>query len=285
MGAAVDALRAALRGHGYVDGKNVALEVLWGDGDSQRLRRLAAEIVVRTPNLIVTHGTPASLAVKGATAEIPVVLVSIGDPVGTGLVASLSKPGGNITGVSNIDIGLTAKRLELLKETVSGLAHVAVLHNSTNPSSKLQLEETAAAARKLGLRLQLADVRTPGELAEAFAAVAKHRCEGMTVLADPMFIGQRGRISELALMNRLPTVYARVENVEAGGLMSYGPRLVDQFAQGAAYIDKILKGAKPSDLPVEQPIKFELVINLNTARSLGLTVPSHLQLRADRTIG
>jgi len=285
MGAALEAMRAALRSQGHVDGKDVALEVFWGDGDAQRLRKLAAEIVVRAPRVIVTHGTPASMAVKGTTTGIPVVVVSIGDPVGTGLVASLSKPGGNITGVSNIDIGLAAKRLELLKETVPSFAHVAVLHNSTNPSSKLQLEETGAAARKLGARLYLAEVRTPGELAEAFVAVSKQRCQGMTVLADPMFIGQRRRIAELALLNRLPTVYARVENVEAGGLMSYGPRLVDQFAQGATYIDKILKGAKPSDLPVEQPTKFELVINLNTARALGVTVPPQLQLRADRTIG
>ena len=280
----VEALRAGLRDLGYVEGKNVAIEYRWAEGKSERLRELAAELVRLKMDVLVTHTTPGSLAAKRATTTIPIVITTVGDPVGVGLAASLGRPGGNITGLSNLDTGLAAKRLELLKEVLPKLARVAVLRNPTNASSVLQFTETQAAARSLGMELQLADVRDPKELEGAFSAIAKASSGALSVLADAIFISRQKQIADFAMTSRLPSVFARNENVEAGGLMSYGSTLVDQFRQAATYVDKILKGAKPAELPIEQPTRYELVINLKTARALGLAIPQSVLIRADRVI-
>jgi putative ABC transport system substrate-binding protein len=232
----------------------------------------------------VVWGTPASIAIAQATSTLPIVILSVTDPVGSGLVASLARPGRNITGVSNLSRDLSGKLLELLVQVVPGISRIAALRNPLNPGSALHLNETETAARELGLELQLVEARAPEDLEGAFAAIRRGRARGVVVLTDAMFIGQRHRIAELATKSRLPTVFARRENAEGGGLMSYGPSLSGQFLRAATYVDKILKGARPADLPIEQPTKFELVINLKTAKTLGLTIPPSLLARADEVI-
>jgi putative ABC transport system substrate-binding protein len=211
-------------------------------------------------------------------------MVGVGDPVGTGFVRSLGPPGGNITGVSNNDVGLAAKRLALLKEVVPNLSLVAVLRNPTSPAGDLQFRETQVAARSLGIETQLVDVRDPKELDSAFAVMVKGHVGAFAVMGDPLFLSQQKRIANLATTSRLPSVFTRNENVEAGGLMSYGPTLAAQFRQAATYVDKILEGAKPGDLPVEEPTRMYLMINLKTAKALGLTIPPSLLQRADQVI-
>jgi len=273
-----------MRERGYVDGQNIVIDYRWAEGTSKQLDDVAADLVHSKVALIVAWGTPAVIAAKRATSRIPIVMASVGDPVGAGLVASLARPGGNVTGVSNMDVGLAAKRLELLREVLPKLSQMFALRNPTNPAAVLQFAETQAAARSLGIELQLVDVRDPKELESAFSAMAKARAGALTVLADPMFVTQRKQIANLAIRSRIPSVFARNENVEAGGFISFGPTLVYQFRQAAIYAVKILEGAKPADLPVEQTAKMELVINLKTAKALGLTIPQSLLLRADEVI-
>ncbi len=282
--APMEAFTQGLRELGYVDGRNIAIENPWVEGTREGFDDLAVDLVRSKVDLIVTWGTPATKAAKQATSTIPVIMVGVGDPVGAGLVASLARPGGNITGVTNLDVGLAAKRLELLKEVLPKLTRVVVLRNPTNPSGVLQFAETQAAARSLGMALQLVDARSPKEIEGAFAAMAKTRAGALTVLADPLFISWQKQIANLAMTGRLPSVFARRENAEAGGLMSYGPNLTDLFRQAATYVDKILKGAKPGDLPIEQPTRFYLVINSKTAKALGIKIPQSVLLRADKVI-
>ena len=282
--APMEAFTQGLRELGYVDGRNIAIENPWVEGTREGFDDLAVDLVRSKVDLIVTWGTPATKAAKQATSTIPVIMVGVGDPVGAGLVASLARPGGNITGVTNLDVGLAAKRLELLKEVLPKLTRVVVLRNPTNPSGVLQFAETQAAARSLGMAPQLVDARSPKEIEGAFAAMAKTRAGALTVLADPLFISWQKQIANLAMTGRLPSVFARRENAEAGGLMSYGPNLTDLFRQAATYVDKILKGAKPGDLPIEQPTRFYLVINSKTAKALGIKIPQSVLLRADKVI-
>jgi len=277
-------LSTGLRELGYVEGKNIVFEYRFAEDKYERLPDLAAGLVRDKVDVIVVHSTPGTRAAKQATRTIPIVMVNVADPVGTGLVARLARPGGNITGVSNIDVGLAAKRLELLKEVLPKLSLVGVLRNPNNPSGELQFKETQAAARSLGINIQLFDVRDRKELESAFSVMAKARADAFTVMGDPLFLSQQKHIANLATTTRLPSVFARNENVEAGGLMSYGPTFADQFRQAVTYVDKIFKGEKPGDLPVENPTRMYLVINLKTAKALGLTIPPSLLLRADQVI-
>jgi putative ABC transport system substrate-binding protein len=277
-------LRAGLRELGYVEGKTIVFEYRFAEAKYERLPGLAAELVRNKVDVIVAHATPGTRAAKEATSTIPIVMVSVADPVGTGFVASLSRPGGNITGVSNNDVGLAAKRLGLLKEVVPKLSLVAVLRNPTSPAAELQSRETQAAARSLGIETQLVDVRDAKELESAFAVMVKGRAGAFTVMGDPLFLDQQKQMANLAMTKRLPSVFSRSENVAAGGLMSYGPTLAAQFRQAVTYVDKILKGAKPGDLPVEEPTRMYLMINLKTAKALGITIPPSLLGRADEVI-
>jgi putative tryptophan/tyrosine transport system substrate-binding protein len=279
-----DGFRQGMRETGHVEGKDFVIEGRFAEGQYQRIPGLAEELVRMKVDVIVVWGTPASIAIAQATSTLPIVILSVTDPVGSGLVASLARPGRNITGVSNLSRDLSGKLLELLVQVVPGISRIAALRNPLNPGSALHLNETETAARELGLELQLVEARAPEDLAGAFAAIRRGRARGVVVLTDAMFIGQRHRIAELATKSRLPTVFARRENAEGGGLMSYGPSLSGQFLRAATYVDKILKGARPADLPIEQPTKFELVINLKTAKALGLTIPQSLLQRADEVI-
>ena len=277
-------LRAGLRELGYVEGKNIIFEYRFAEAKYERLPGLAAELIRSKVDVIVVHASPGSRAVKQATSTIPIVMLAVGDPVGTGFVASLAHPGGNITGVSNIDTILDGKRLQLLKELLPKLSRVAVLRNPANPVSELQFREIQAAARSLGIETQTFDVRDPMELESVFSVIAKAHADALTVIADPMFLSQRNQIANLTITKRLPSIFARNENVKAGGLMSYGSTLADQFHLATTYVDKILKGAKPGDLPVQEPTRTYLVINLKTAKALGLTIPESLLRRADEVI-
>jgi ABC-type uncharacterized transport system substrate-binding protein len=282
----VAALRERLRELGYVEGQNLTLELRWvttAEGFSG-LDRLAADLVRSKVDLLVAWTTPVTLAAKRATSTIPIVMVSVADPVGNGLVASLSRPGGNVTGVTSVVRDLTGKQLQLLREVRPDARRIAALRNPTNPASAGAWRELQAAAESLGVQLQLVGVREPRELEPAFSALARDHAAGVVIIADPLFISERRRIAELAQQARLATVFQRSENVEAGGLMAYGAKNTEQFRQAAVYVDKILRGAKPADLPIEQPTKFELVINLKTAKALGLTIPHSLLLRADQVI-
>jgi putative ABC transport system substrate-binding protein len=277
-------LRKGLRELGYVEGKNIVVEYRFAEDRYERLQGLAAELVRNKADVIVVHSTPGTRAAKQATRTTPIVMVNVADPVGAGLVASLARPGGHITGVSNIDVGLAGKRLELLKEVLPKLSLVGVLRNPNNPSGELQFRETQAAARSLGIEVQLFDVRDRKELDGAFSMMAKAGADAFTVMGDPLFLSQQNQIANLATTKRLLSVFARNENAEAGGLMSYGPTFADQFRQAAIYVDKILKGANPGDLSVEEPTRMYLVINLKTAKALGLTIPPSLLARADQVI-
>ena len=277
-------LRTGLRERGYVEGKNIVFEYRFAEDKYERLPDLAAELVRDKVDVIVVHSTPGTRAAKQATRTIPIVMVNVADPLGAGLVASLARPDGNTTGVSNIDVGLAAKRLELLKEVLPKLSLVGVLRNPSNPSGEPQFKETQAAARSLGIKIQLFDVQDRKELESAFSVMAKARADAFTVMGDPLFLSQQKSIANLATTKRLPSVFPRNENVEAGGLMSYGPTFADQFRQAATYVDKIFKGEKPGDLPVENPTRMYLVINLKTAKALGLTISQSLLQRADQVI-
>ena len=279
------AFRQGLRDLGYVEGQNIAIEYRWAEGRFERLPDLAAELVRLKVDVIVSVVTQASLAAKNATRTIPIVMVAAGDPLGSGLVASLARPGGNVTGPSSMLAELAGKELELLKETVPNVSRVAVLWNPANAVWQAQmLRATEVAARALGLQLQLLEARGPDELEGAFAAMTRERASALLVQVDVIFALHARRIADLAAKRRLPAMYGSREHVEAGGLISYAPNVPDVFRRAATYVDKILKGAKPADLPVEQPTKFELVINLKTAKALGLTIPQAVLIRADEVI-
>ena len=279
-----ESLRIGLRGLGYVEGQSIALVERNSEGRNERLTDLASELVRLNANIIVTWGTPATLAAKQATTTIPIVIAGVGDPVRSGLVSSLAHPGGNVTGLTVLGPGLAAKRLELLKEAVPNMSRVAFLWNPANPDQKFSLNEAQAGARALGVTLHSVEARSREELEQAFAAMRQSRPSALLMTADAVHQRHIGRIVAFASETRLPAMYQLKDAVERGGLMSYGASLPDLGRRAAIYIDKILKGAKPADLPVEQPTKFELVINLKTAKALGLTIPQTLLLRADQMI-
>jgi putative ABC transport system substrate-binding protein len=280
----VGPFREGLRELGYIEGQNILIEYRWAEGKYERLAALVAELLSRNVEVIVTAGTPASHAVKKATTSVPLVMVAVGDPVASGLVPSLTRPAGNITGLTSISEEIEAKRLELLREVVPNVAHVAALGNFGNASQKQAFEALRAAAAALRIKLLSLDVRTGDQLAEAFAVMVKERPEALLVFADRVFLHNRVRIMDFATKHRLPGVHAYRELVEVGGLMSFGPNYAGMHRRAAYYVDRILKGAKPSDLPVERPRTFELVINLKTAKALGLTIPPSLLQRADQVI-
>ena len=277
-------LRLELRDLGYVEGKSIALEERSSQGRDERFPDLASDLVRLNANIIVTWGTPATLAAKRATATIPIVMASAGDPVRSGLVSSLAHPGGNVTGLTVLGPGLAAKRLELLKDAVPNMSRVAFLWNPANPDQKSSFDEVQAGARALGVTLHSVEARTREELEQALAAMKQSRPSALLMTADGVHHRYIGQIVSFTLETRLPTMHQLKEAVDRGGLMSYGASLPDLGRRAAHYVDKILKGAKPADLPVEQPTKFELVINLKTAKALGLTIPQSLLLRADEVI-
>ena len=277
-------LRRGLRDLGYVEGQNIAFEYRPSEGRSERLSDLAAELVRLKVDVIVSCGTPATRAAKEATTAIPIVMVGIGDPLRSGLVASFARPGGNITGNTILGPEIGAKRLQLLKEAIPNVSRVAFLWNPANASNAAAFQNAQVGARALGLTLQSVEVSSPNQFESAFAAMTRERPDALVMTADPVHQLHVGRIADFAAKNRLPAMYQLGENVIAGGLMSYGASLPELFRRGALYVDRILKGAKPADLPVEQPTTFELVINLKTAKALGLTIPPSLLLRADQVI-
>jgi putative ABC transport system substrate-binding protein len=278
------AFRKGLRDLGWVEGRDFAIEARFADGKAERLPELAAQLVRERVDIILVGSTQGALAAKRASSTIPIVMVTTGDPAGGGLIASLARPGANVTGVTALGQALSVKRLELLKEAVPRVSRVAVLTNPTSPYTGPFLRERESAARTLAIQLQVLEVQDPTEFEQAFAAMAGERAEALTVLTDVMFISHRRRIVELAAKRRLPAMYGEREFVAAGGLMFYGASLVDMYNRAGVYVDKILKGARPGDLPVEQPTKYDLVINLKTAKALGLTIPPSLLLRADQII-
>jgi ABC-type uncharacterized transport system substrate-binding protein len=280
----VGPFREGLRDLGYKEGQNVVIEYRWAEGKYERFPALIAELIALKVDVIVTAGTPASLAVKKATTSVPVVMVAVGDPVATGLVASLGRPGGNITGLTSIAEEMEGKRLELLREVIPNISHVAVLWNPVNPVFKRALDELQAAATVLRIKILSLGVRAADQFEDAFAAIVRERPGALLVLADRLFLHNRVRIMAFAAQNRLPGVHAYRELVEVGGLMSFGPSYADMHRRAAYFVDRILKGGKPADLPVERPATFDLVINLKTAKALGLTLPQSVLLRATEVI-
>ena len=292
----IEAFRQGLRELGYEEWKNIAIEWRFGEGQvdikapgnlsrvSPSLSALATELVGLKVALIVTGGTGPTRAAKGATSTIPIVMSQDNDPVASGVVGNLARPGGNITGLTNFAPELNTKRLEVLKEVVPKLSRVAILGSSTGPSYALVMKELELTAKVLGVNLQYLDIVEPKDVETAFRAAAEGRADGFTTVASAMIVAQRARIVELAAKNRLPGVYHNSQFAEAGGLMFYGVNIFDLDRRAAAYVDKILKGAKPADLPIEQPTKFELVINLKTAKQIGLTIPPNVLARADKVI-
>jgi putative tryptophan/tyrosine transport system substrate-binding protein len=279
-----EALFERLRELGYVEGQNIIIERRYAEGRAEKFQEFAAEMVRLKADLIITITTPAALAAKNATTTIPIVIPTAIDPVGTGLIASLARPGGNITGGAVLTGEMAAKRLELLKEVVPSLSRTAVLWNSANPANALAWRETQGAARALGVTLQSHEVQGPKDFEVAFARMAEERPDALFVLDDALTIQYRKEIADFALQKRLPSVFAAKDRVEAGGLMSYGPRYSEMMRHAASLVDKILRGAQPANLPMEQPTTFELVINLKTAKAIGLTVPPLLLSRADEVI-
>jgi putative ABC transport system substrate-binding protein len=281
----VEAFRQGLREHGYVEGSNIAIEYRWAEGRFDRLPDLAAELIRHKVDIMVAAVTQASLAAKKSTTTTPIVMVATGDPVGAGLVASLGRPGGNITGTSSASPETAGKSLQFLREIAPKARRVAVLWNPANPVFQAQMvRETEAAARSSGLELRMFQARDAKEIDAAFATMATERVEVLNVLIDPVLNAHGTRIATLATKNRLPSVSGMRVYAEAGGLMAYGPSFPDLYRRAAVYVDKILKGAKPADLPVEQPTKFELIINMKTAKALSITIPPSLLIRADHVI-
>ena len=272
-----------LRELGWMEGRTITIEYRWSEGREERFAEIAAELVRLKVDVILTSGTPEVLAAKQATSVIPIVFATAGDPVGNGLIASLARPGGNVTGMSLQSNDTAGKRVELLREVVPSLRRLAILANVGNPFSVLELGEAQAAARTLGLEVDTLEIRRPEDIAPAFEAL-KGRAQALYVCTDGLVNANRIRINTLALSVRLPTMHGYRDYVEAGGLMSYGANLPDLFRRSADYVDKILRGAKPGDIPVEQPTKFDLVVNLTTAKALGLDVPPTLLARADEVI-
>jgi ABC-type uncharacterized transport system substrate-binding protein len=282
--ARTNAFRQGLNELGYTEGKNIVIEYRYAEGKFDRLPDLAAELVGLKLDVIVAAPTPSVLAAKKASATTPIVFASVVDPVASGLVASLARPGGNITGLTILGPELSGKRLELLKEVLPNVTRVAALWNSANPAQELVWKEMQAAAQELRLQLQSLEVRSANDFDIAFKAALRERAQALIPSGEPLINTQLKRIVEFAAKNRLPAMYAGPEVVDAGGLMSYAPNYTDQYRRAAVYVDKILKGAKPADIPVEQPTKFEFVINLKTAKQIGLTIPQSVLYRADRVI-
>ncbi len=282
--ARVEAFRQGLRKLGYVEGKNIFIEWRSADGKLDRLPALAAELVHLKVDIIVTGGRSATRAAKEATSTIPIVMTQDSDPVANGFVASLARPGGNITGLSTLAPELSGKQLELMKEIIPKLSRVAVFGSSTSPGNAQSLREVELAARAFKVQLQYLDVLDPKDIETAFRAASNGRADGVLVLNSPVFASRQTQVVDLAVKSRLPAIYWRSDFVEAGGLMSYGTSQNDLDRRAATYVDKILKGTKPADLPVEQPTKFELVINLKTAKQIGVTIPQKVLARADKVI-
>jgi putative tryptophan/tyrosine transport system substrate-binding protein len=279
-----EAFRLGLRELGYTEGGNVVIEYRWADGKTERLPPLAAELVRLKVDVIVTSGTPGGLAAKNATSTIPIVMASGGDFVSDGLVASYSRPGGNITGLSVFARELSGKRLEILKEAIPGMTRVAAAFNTLNPGTRSLFKETEAAATKLGLTALPLNIQFPDGVEPAFAEAVRLRASGVVIISDGATIVHRAELGSAALKHHMPTIFANKTYLEGGGLMSYGPDIIAVWRRAATYVDKVLKGAKPADMPIEQPAKFELVINLRTAAALGLALPPALLQRADELI-
>ena len=279
-----DAFRQGMRELGYEEGRNIAYETRWAEGRLERLPSLAAELVRLKPDVMLVANTPSVLAAKKASRIIPIVMVGVGDPLGTGLVESLSRPEGNITGITTLIGEMAGKRLELLKQIVPRLARVAALGQPGDPIFAVQMRHAEAAARALKVDVFPVEIHAVSDIDRAFETIVKRRADGVLRLGDALSGPGRQRTSELAMKHRLPTISTRTEDAEAGLLMSYGPSRVEQAHQAATYVDKILKGAKPGDLPVEQPTKFELMINLKTAKALGIVIPQSVLVQADKVI-
>ena len=284
MSARTDAFQQGLRELGYVEGKTIFVEYRFADAKADRLPSLAAELVRLNVRVIVTEGTTATRFAKEATSTIPIVMAQDPDPVGMGFVASLARPGGNITGLSNLRSALSAKRLELLKEAVPGLVRVAVFGTLAVPGAAQELRETELAAQKFGVQLQYLDVKSSQDIESAFQTATTGRANAVIVLGSALLLTHRMKVADLAATSRLPAIYHAPDFVEDGGLMSYSVNITDLFRRAATYVDKILKGAKPSDLPVEQPTKIAFVVNLKAAKQIGFTFPPSLLLRTDRVI-
>jgi putative tryptophan/tyrosine transport system substrate-binding protein len=282
--ARVEAFRQGLRDLGYVDGKNIVIEWRYAEGKLDRLPALAAELVRLKVEVIVASAPPPTRSAKQATATIPIVMSYDDDPVGNGFVASLARPGGNITGLATLAPELSGKQLELLKEIIPKLSRVAVLGNATRPGSPQALREINLAADAFGIQLQYLEIQAPKDIEIAFRAASKEQADAVLVLGSPTLLSQRRQVADLAVKSRLPAIYGRPEYVEDGGLMSYATSFTDLSRRSAIYVDKILKGAKPADLPVEQPKKFEFIINLKAAKQIGLTIPPNVLARADKVI-
>jgi putative ABC transport system substrate-binding protein len=280
----IEAFRQGLRQLGYVEGKTITIEYRYAEGLVDSLPDLVADLVRLNVDIIVTSSTPATLALKNGTKTIPIVFVAVSDPVGSGLVASLARPGGNVTGLSNQLVDLEGKHLELLKEVVPKVSRVAVLGSTANPYRTNSQKALEVVARSLGVQLQFVEIAEPKDLDSAFSQMTKGRAGAVLIQGGALLSDQRIRIVELSARSRLPTIYWDRQYAEAGGLMSYGPSSADMFRRAATYVDKILKGTKTEDLPVERPIKFEFVINLNAAKQIGLTVPPNVLVRADKVI-
>jgi len=279
-----EAFRQALRELGYVEGENIVIEYRYAEGKFDRLPDLATELVRLKVDVILSTGPTATRAAKGVTTTIPIVMAQDIDPVATGVVASLARPGGNITGLAALTPELSGKRLELLKEVVSKLSRVAVLGTSTLPGYAQVFKETELTAGTLGVKLQFLDVLDPKDIETAFRAASKGRADAVLTLTSAILLSQRALLADLAVKSRLPAIYHQSQYVEAGGLMSYGASITDMDHRSATYVDKILKGAKPADLPVEQPKKFEFIINLKAAKQIGLTIPPNVLARANKVI-
>jgi putative ABC transport system substrate-binding protein len=280
----VDAFRDGMRERGYVEGRNLAVDYRPPAASPEQETELAAALVRGGCDVILAWTTPSLIAARAATATVPIVFVGVADPVGLGLVASLARPGANVTGITNFASDLSGKMIEMLREIVPGARRLGAVRNPDNPGVTVQLRQIEDAARTLGLELQVVEARTPAEFEAAFARLHAAGVQGVVLLTDPSLIEHAGKIAALALAARLPTVFQRRENVDAGGLLSYGPDIRDAFRQLAGHVDRVLRGARPADIPVEQPTKIELVINLRTAKGLGLEVPWFLQQRADEVI-
>ncbi len=281
---AIDGLRQGLRELGYIEGHNLRLEYRYAEGQTERYPALAAELVALPVDAIVTTGTPAALAAKRATTTIPIVMATGGDPVGTGAVSNLARPGGNITGLSSLTSEVDAKRFELLRELLPTLSRVGVLMNPVNSFNIIAAQHVRSVAETLGVGLDFVEVSTEAEFDEAFRSLRRLHPDAVVVIADAFLLGHRTRIAQFMAESHLPAIYSYRDHVEAGGLMTYATNFRDLFRRAASYVDKIFKGAKPGDLPIEQPTKFEFVINLNTAKALGLTIPPVLLARADEVI-
>ena len=280
-----EAFRDGLKDLGYVDGKNISIEYRYGDGKLDRVPALATELMrLKVAMIVIAGGNATVEGAKRAIDSVPIIMANVQDPVGSGFVASLARPGGNITGLSTLTAELVGKRLDLIRETFPEILRVAALFDLNDDSKITELKEAQAVKKAAGVKLQAVGVHNSGEFETAFAAAAKERAGVLIVFQNALTTTNRKSIADLAIKNRLPTVWADTGLMDTGGLMSYGPNASDQFRRAATYVDKILKGAKPADLPVEQPIKFELVINLKTAKQIGVTIPAHVLARADKII-